>query len=307
MRVVVTGASGLIGSALVASLENAGEQVTRLVRRAPAEADEREWDPSGGPDPALVEDADAVVHLAAETISGWWTEKKKQRILNSRVAGTRIIAESIAAATHKPKVFISASGAGYYGHRKDEVLTEESSTGSTFLAELARQWEAATKPASAAGVRTVLLRTGVVLSMKGGALPPMLPPFRMGLGGRVGNGKQYWPWITLEDMVRVIRFAVVNENVSGPVNVCAPQQTTNGEFTKALGRVLRKPTIFPLPSVAVTLILGEMGQEALLVSERLEPAKLKRLGFVFRDPEIEGALRDVMAKPEARSGAPTRH
>src|SRR6185369_2256940 len=158
----------------------------------------------------------------------------------------------------------------------------------------------ATKAASTAGVRVVLLRIGVVLSMDGGALPQMLPPFRIGLGGKVGSGKQYWPWITLEDIVRVIRFAIVNDELSGPVNVVAPQQTTNKEFTQALGRALRKPTIFPLPSVAVTLMLGEMGQEALLVSERVEPAKLKGLGFVYRHPEIEGALRDVIAKRATR-------
>jgi uncharacterized protein (TIGR01777 family) len=300
MKVVVTGASGLVGSALVSSLQGAGIEVIRLVRRAPGNEHERHWDPSGEPNPALVDGVDAVVHLAAETISGWWTERKKKRILESRVTGTEMIARSIAQAQKKPAVFISASGAGYYGHRKDEVLTEESSTGTTFLADLARQWEAATKPASAAGVRVVLLRIGVVLSMDGGALPQMLPPFRIGLGGKVGSGKQYWPWITLEDIVRVIRFAIANDALSGPVNVVAPQQTTNKEFTKALGRVLRKPTIFPLPSVAVTLMLGEMGQEALLVSERVEPTKLKNLGFVYRHPEIEEALRDVMAKRQAR-------
>ncbi|HET9697718.1 MAG TPA: TIGR01777 family oxidoreductase [Terriglobales bacterium] len=298
MKVVITGASGLVGSALVSSLEGAGNEVIRLVRRAPQNEHERHWEPSGEPNPALVEGVDAVVHLAAETISGWWTEKKKKRILDSRVTGTEMIARSIAQAQQKPKVFISASGAGYYGHRKDEVLTEESSSGNTFLAELARQWEAATKPASAAGVRVVLLRIGVVLSMNGGALPQMLPPFRMGLGGKVGSGKQYWPWITLEDIVRVIRFSLITEAVSGPVNVVAPQQTTNKEFTKALGRVLKRPTIFPLPGVAVTLMLGEMGQEALLVSERVEPAKLKNLGFVYRHPQIDEALADVMAKRE---------
>jgi uncharacterized protein (TIGR01777 family) len=300
MKVVVTGASGLVGSALVSSLQGAGIEVIRLVRRAPGNEHERQWDPSGEPNPALVDGVDAVVHLAAETISGWWTERKKKRILESRVTGTAMMARSIAQAQKKPAVFISASGAGYYGHRKDEVLTEESSTGTTFLADLARQWEAATKPASAAGVRVVLLRIGVVLSMDGGALPQMLPPFRIGLGGKVGSGKQYWPWITLEDIVRVIRFAIANDALSGPVNVVAPQQTTNKEFTKALGRVLRKPTIFPLPSVAVTLMLGEMGQEALLVSERVEPTKLKNLGFVYRHPEIEEALRDMMAKRPAR-------
>lgn len=295
MKVVITGASGLIGSALVESLERDGHEVMHLVRRDPASANERKWDPNGQPDPALVEGADAVVHLAAETIKGWWTQSKKSRILNSRVQGTTTIAQAIARAGRKPKVFISASGAGYYGHRKDEVLTEESRGGAGFLAELARQWEAATKPASDAGVRTVLPRVSVVLAKEGGALPQLLPSFKMGMGGKIGNGKQYWPWITLEDIVGVLRFAMDNEQLSGPVNVCAPQQTTNKEFTKAIGRVLKRPTFFPLPSVAVTLLLGEMGQEALLTSTRADPVKLKQAGYQFRHPEIEAALRSVLS------------
>lgn len=294
MKVVVTGASGLIGSALVPALESAGHEVIRLVRRAPRSQNEREWNPEGEPDAALVDGADAVVHLASETIKGWWTRSKKERILNSRVRGTEMIAKSIAAAEHKPRVFVSASGIGYYGHRKDEILTEESSSGRGFLAELAREWERAARPAEKAGVRTVLLRISLVLSGRGGALQAMVPSFRMGMGGRVANGKQYWPWITIEDMVRVILFAIENDCLSGPVNVCAPQQTTNREFTLALGRVLHRPTIFPLPSVAVTLILGEMGQEALLTSTRAEPQKLKAAGFTYRHPEIGEALASVL-------------
>lgn len=294
MKVVVTGASGLIGSALVPALESAGHEVIRLVRRAPRSQNEREWNPEGEPDAALVDGADAVVHLASETIKGWWTRSKKERILNSRVRGTEMIAKSIAAAEHKPRVFVSASGIGYYGHRKDEILTEESSSGRGFLAELAREWERAARPSEKAGVRTVLLRISLVLSGRGGALQAMVPSFRMGMGGRVANGKQYWPWITIEDMVRVILFAIENDSLSGPVNVCAPQQTTNREFTLALGRVLHRPTIFPLPSVAVTLILGEMGQEALLTSTRAEPQKLKAAGFTYRHPEIGEALASVL-------------
>jgi uncharacterized protein len=296
MKVVVTGASGLVGTALVSSLEADGHEVIRLVRREPRDANERRWDTNDEPDPSLVDGADAVVHLAAETITGWWTQNKKDRILNSRVRGTEYIARSIAKAEHKPKVFLSASGTGYYGHRKDEVVTEASSAGLGFLAELARQWEATTKPAAEAGVRVVLLRISVVLSMKGGALPQMLAPFKMGLGGKVGNGKQYWPWITLEDVVGVIRFAIENDSLSGPVNVCAPQETTNKQFTKALGRVLKRPTFFPLPSVVVTLTLGEMGQEALLTSTRADPVKLKQTGYPFRHPEIEEALRSVLSE-----------
>ena len=294
MKVVVTGASGLVGSSLVPALEAAGHQVIKLVRRKTNRPNEREWDPFGEPNPSLVGDADAVVHLAAETIKGWWTRHKKERIMESRVRGTEMIAKSIAAATLKPRVFVSASGIGYYGHRKDEVLTEESSNGRGFLADLARYWERAAREAEQAEVRTVLLRMGVVLSNRGGALQAMLPSFRMGMGGPVSNGKQYWPWITLEDAVRIIVFALENDSLSGPVNVCAPQQTTNREFTRALGRVLHRPTIFPLPSVVVTLVLGEMGQEALLTSIRAEPQKLKTAGFPYRHAEIQEALASVV-------------
>jgi uncharacterized protein len=294
MKVVVTGASGLIGSALVQRLEAEGHDIIRLVRRAPHSVRERKWDPMGEPDPELVEGADAVVHLASETIKGWWTQKKKDRITESRVRGTEMIAESVAAATQKPRVFLSASGTGFYGTRKDEVLTEESSQGAGFLASLARQWEKATRPAEQAGVRTVLLRISLVLSQRGGALQAMLPSFRMGMGGKVANGTQFWPWITLEDTVSAILFAIKNDSLSGPVNICAPQHTTNREFTRALGKVLHRPTFFPLPSVAVTLILGEMGQEALLTSTRAEPAKLKAAGFQYKHPEIDGALAAVL-------------
>jgi uncharacterized protein len=241
-----------------------------------------------------VEDADGVVHLAAETIKGWWTRSKKEKILDSRVRGTEMIAKSIAAARVKPKVLVSASGAGYYGHRKDEVMTEDSPSGRGFLAELAIEWERANRPAQAAGVRTVILRIGVVLSKRGGALPAMLPSFRMGLGGKIGNGKQYWPWITLDDMVRIILFAIDTETLDGPVLACAPQQTTNKEFTKAVGQVLKRPAFFPLPSVAVTLLLGEMGQEALLTSTRVDPMKLRAAGFTFEHPEINEALASVL-------------
>ena len=294
MKVAVTGASGLVGSALVKHLRTRGDEVIALVRREPRAGSEKRWDPSGEPDPTLVEEVDAVVHLAAETIKGWWTRSKKERILESRVRGTEMIAKSIAAAKHKPHVLVSASGAGYYGHRKDEVMTEESTSGRGFLAELAVAWEKANRPAQQAGVRTVILRAGVVLSGRGGALGSMLPSFRMGMGGKVGNGKQYWPWITLDDMVGVISFAIDNDALSGPVIACSPQQTTNREFTAALGKVLKRPTFFPLPSVAVTLLLGEMGQEALLTSTRVDPVKLRRAGYQFRHPEIEEALASVL-------------
>ena len=294
MKVVVTGASGLIGSELLPALKSARHDVIKLVRRTTKNPGERQWNPMGEPDPSLVDGADAVVHLASETIKGWWTRGKKERIHESRVRGTEMIAKSIAAAERKPRVFVSASGTGYYGHRKDEVLTEESGAGRGFLAELARDWERATRPAEQAGVRTVLLRISLVLSGRGGALQAMIPSFRIGMGGPVSNGKQYWPWITIDDMVRVILFAIENDSLRGPVNVCAPQHTTNREFTRALGRVMRRPSFFPLPGVVVTLVLGEMGQEALLTSTRAEPQKLKAAGFSFRHSEIQEALASVL-------------
>lgn len=294
MKVAVTGASGLVGAALVPALEQAGHEVIKLVRHEARGANERQWHPMGEADPALVDGVDAVVHLAAETIKGWWTRAKKERMVQSRVRGTEMIAKSIAAAERKPRVFISASATGYYGNRKDEVLTEESDSGRGFLAELAREWERATRPAQQAGVRTVQLRIGIVLSEHGGALQAMIPSFRMFMGGPVSNGKQFWPWITLGDVVRVILFALENDSLSGPVNACSPQHTTNREFTLALGRVMHRPAIFPLPSVVVTLVLGEMGQEALLFSARAEPAKLKAAGFTFQHPEIQQALASVL-------------
>lgn len=294
MKVLVTGASGLIGSALVAALTTAGHQVGELVRRAPQGPSETQWDPMAI-DSAVFERADAVVHLAGESIAaGRWTADRKSRIVNSRVQGTQSVAVSLARASQRPRVLVAASATGYYGSRGNEVLTESSAPGAGFLAETCRQWEAATQPASAAGVRVVLLRTGLVLSARGGALGKMLTPFRLGVGGRVGTGRQWWSWVALDDEVALIRHALENEQLHGPVNAVAPNPVTNAEFTRVLARVLRRPAIFPVPAFAVRLMFGEMGEELLLGSQRVEPAAALGGGFQFAYPELRGALEHIL-------------
>ena len=251
MNVLVSGSSGLVGSALVAALNADGHRVKRLVRAAVRDAeDEVGWDPAGGVlDPAGLEGLDAVVHLAGENIaSGRWTTAKKARIRDSRVKGTELLCQTLARLDRPPKTLVSTSAVGYYGDRGDEVLTEDSPPGHGFLAEVCEAWEAATEPAAAKGIRVVRLRIGVVLSPRGGALAKMLPAFKMGLGGRIGNGRQYMSWITLDDLVGVIRFALTNNELSGPVNAVSPNPVTNLEFTKTLGRVLHRPTVLPLPA-----------------------------------------------------------
>ena len=310
MRVAVTGASGLIGAALATQLRRDGHDVVRFVRRAAGAADERQWNPSGPADPGSFEGIDAVVHLAGRNIAAArWSATQKDAILSSRVAGTRWVAESIAAAGRKPAVLVSAAAIGIYGDRGDEVLTESSAPGSGFLSQVGRQWEAATQPASAAGVRTVLLRFGIVLSAAGGALPRMLPPFRSGLGGRIGSGKQWMSWIDLEDVCGLVAFALANSNLHGPVNAVAPNPARNGEFTRVLGEVLHRPTLFPLPAVIVKLLLGEMGRELLLGSQRVQPMVALAAGYRFRYPELRGGLQHVLGitsdqGAKARTSAP---
>ncbi len=297
MRVVISGASGLLGTALTRALRATGHEPVALVRRQP-NRNEIQWDPEQPLDPAKLNSADAVVHLAGKNIAGLWTEKFKQELVDSRVRGTRTLATAVAESyklTGQPRVFVSVSGVGYYGNRGDELLTEESSAGTGFLAELSKQWEGATAAASDAGVRVVVPRIGVVLARNGGALKPMLLPFRLGLGGRVGNGQQYWSWIALDDVVGAITFALENEGLRGPVNAVAPSPAQNKDFVRALGRVLRRPTIFPLPEFAVSALLGEMGRELLLTSARAAPAKLSAAGYKFRYTDLEKALRATLA------------
>ncbi|HEY0375410.1 MAG TPA: TIGR01777 family oxidoreductase [Pyrinomonadaceae bacterium] len=296
MKIVVTGASGLVGHRLVPSLESRGHEVLRLVRNAPASPKEIRWDPSKGTiDAAALEGVDAAVHLAGENLAeGRWTEEKKRRIRESRVKGTRLISETLAGLTRKPEVLVSASAVGFYGSRGDEVLTEESSSGAGFLADVCREWEQATSAAEGAGVRVAHMRFGVILSGEGGALKKMLLPFRMGLGGKLGSGDQYMSWITLDDAVGAIEHALENKTLRGPVNTVTPRPVTNREFTKAMGSALSRPTILPAPAFALRLAFGEMADATLLSSQRAEPARLKESGYVFKYPEIEGALRHVL-------------
>jgi uncharacterized protein len=288
MRIAITGASGLIGSALVDALRRSGDQVVRIGRRPPADV---LWNPSGQIDPGALVGVEAVVHLAGETVAGRWNENKKSRILNSRARGTETIAMAVARMKTPPRVLVSASAIGYYGSHGDEVLDEESASGSGFLAEVARQWEAATKPAAQVGVRVVLPRIGVVLAKHGGALPKMLPAFRVGLGGVVGSGRQWWSWISLRDVVGAMQSLIGNTKVSGPVNLVSPNPVTNLDFTKAMARVLRRPALFPLPEGAVKFFFGEMGVETLLASQRVRPKRLEEIGFRFQLPQLDEALR----------------
>ncbi|MBW3542612.1 MAG: TIGR01777 family oxidoreductase [Planctomycetes bacterium] len=298
MRVLVTGSSGLIGSDLVSFLTTGGHEVVRLVRRQAHAADEIAWQPSGGAiDRPALEGFDAVVHLAGENIAGGrWTAKRKARIRSSRVEGTRLLAEALAGLEHKPRVLVCASAIGYYGDRGSEVLDESSSSGDNFLAEVCREWEAAAEPARQAGIRTVHTRFGVVLSAAGGALKQMLTPFKLGAGGKIGSGRQYWSWVAIDDVVGAIHHALMMDSLDGPINVTAPQPVTNREFTKTLGRVLHRPTLLPLPGFAARLALGEMADELLLASARVVPQKLQDSGYEFRYTDLEAALRHALGR-----------
>ncbi|MGC2183165.1 MAG: TIGR01777 family oxidoreductase [Terriglobales bacterium] len=295
-RILVSGASGPIGAALVPALKAGGATVTRLVRSSAGGPDQIAWDPSRPLSPDLVSGFDAVIHLAGESIVGRWTEAKKRRILESRTQGTGHLAEAAAKASPLPRVFISASAVGFYGNRGDEILREDSRSGEDFAAEICRQWEAATQPAARAGIRTAQMRFGVVMSADGGALPKMLTPFRLGLGGRLGNGHQWWPWVSVRDVVGAIDHVLNHESLSGPVNTVAPNPVTNAEFTRILASVLKRPAIFPMPAFVVRLIFGEMGVELFLGSQRAEPAKLAAGGYQFQHPELGNALKEILQR-----------
>ena len=298
MKVLISGSTGLIGSALASFLTNAGHDVLRLVRSAPkSDGSEVHWDPeSGRIDNAGLEGMDAVVHLAGENIgAGRWTRDRKARIFDSRVKGTRLLCESLANLAQPPKVLVSASAIGYYGDRDEEILNEGSISGFGFLAEVCIEWEIATEPLAQTEIRVVNLRMGIVLSLEGGPLEKMLPPFKMGVGGILGNGRQYMSWISLDDAVGGIHHALVTDSLQGPVNNVAPHPVTNREFTKTLGRVLRRPTLFPLPSFGLRLMFGEeMANELFLSSTRVEPVRLLETGYAFQHPELESALRHVL-------------
>jgi hypothetical protein len=294
MKIVVSGASGFIGSALVPFLTSQGYQVARLVRsKVQPGGKDIHWDPSAGfIDVPALEGCEAAVHLAGENIAeGRWSSEKKARIRNSRVEGTHLLAEALSELKSKPKVLVCASAVGFYGNRGAEIVREDSSPGSGFLAEVCQEWEAAAKPAKAKGIRVVHLRTGIVLSANGGALGKMLLPFKMGVGGVIGSGEQYWSWISIDDMLGVVHLALTNPQLNGPVNAVSPNPATNREFTKTLGRVLSRPTIFPMPAFVARAVFGEMGEEMLLASTRAEPSRLVAAGYRFKHPELESALR----------------
>jgi uncharacterized protein len=298
MKILVSGSTGLVGKALIKSLTNDGHEVVRLVRRERTPgAFEIEWHPNQGQiDSQQLEGLDAVIHLAGDSIaSGRWSEEKKRSIRESRTKGTSLLSESLARMSQPPSVFLSASAIGYYGNRGDELLTESSAPGNDFLADVCVAWEAATKPAVEKGIRTVFSRFGIILDSDGGALAKMLTPFRMGIGGRVGDGTQWMSWIALHDVVAALRFLIADESISGPVNVVAPNPVTNAEFTKTLGRTLSRPTIFPMPAFGARLVFGEMADALLLSSQKVEPSVLEDRGFLFSWPTLEPALKHILA------------
>jgi uncharacterized protein (TIGR01777 family) len=292
-RILVSGVSGPIGVALLSSLRTRGCEIARLVRGASTSEDQIAWNPAQPISPETVSGFDAVIHLAGESIVGRWTSEKKSKIRNSRVEGTRNLAQALAQTKNKPQVFICSSAIGYYGNRGDEVLNEQSASGSGFLPEVCREWEAATKAAADARIRTVQLRTGVVLSPKGGALGQMLTPFKMGVGGRIGNGRQWMSWIDVRDMVGAIHH-ILHSDLQGPVNMVAPKPVTNAEFTKTLASVLSRPAIFPMPAFVVKLAFGEMGETVLLGSQRVEPAQLIGSGYQFHFRDLRASLENLL-------------
>jgi uncharacterized protein (TIGR01777 family) len=297
MKILVSGSTGLIGSTFLPRLSQKGHSLSCLVRSR-SEAGGIYWNPmSGMLDAHALEGFDAVIHLAGESIAtGRWTAAKKHRILESRVRGTKLLSDALSSVKRPPKVLVSASAIGFYGDRGDEILKETSMAGSGFLPEVCRQWENATSPASQKGIRVVNLRLGIVLSPKGGALAKMLLPFKMGLGGKIGSGKQYMSWIDLEDVLGAIEHILVNDSLRGPINITAPHAVTNAEFTVTLGRALRRPTLFPMPAFAARLAFGEMADALLLSSARVEPAVLNKSGYRYNYPDLESFLRHLLGQ-----------
>jgi uncharacterized protein (TIGR01777 family) len=298
MKIAVSGASGLLGSTLLPFLTTGGHSVVRLVRTSDAPAPSIHWDPERGTiDAAALEGVDAVVHLAGENIgTGRWTPAKKARIYASRVDGTTLLVRALVGLARPPQTLVAASAIGYYGNRADDLVDEDSTPGTGFLTDLCREWEAATQPAVQRGIRVVNLRFGIALSAAGGALVNVLPVFRLGLGGRLGNGAQYMSWVAIDDAIGAVLHALATPTLSGPVNVVAPTPVTNREFTATLARVISRPAVLPLPAFAVKLLFGEMGEDLLLGSARVEPHRLKESGYGFRLPDLEGALRHLLGR-----------
>jgi uncharacterized protein (TIGR01777 family) len=296
MKILIGGSHGLVGTALIKSLEAEGHEIFRLVRHAPTAKTEVEWSPDRYSIAlARIEGFDAVINLAGESIAeGRWTDDKKRRIRDSRVKGTKLLGDALANLTVPPKIFICASAIGYYGNRGDEILTEASPAGDDFLAKVCAEWEDATALATEKGIRVVNARFGVILDTEGGALKKMLPPFRLGVGGKVGSGKQWMSWIALADVVGALNFALTNDSLRGPVNFVAPNPVTNAEFTRTLGKVLSRPTLLPIPAFVVKLLFGEMGEALLLGGQRVAPERLKSGEYKFQYPELSGALQHLL-------------
>lgn len=299
-KVAISGATGLVGSALTRALQSEGAVVIPISRsNRGKDSDTIVWDPQSGLlNPDRLNGVDTVVHLAGESIaSGRWNDKQKAKIRDSRVKGTESLVNSIAAISNRPKTLICASAIGYYGNRGDEKLTEAAAPGTGFLPEVSLEWEAAADAAIELGMRVVKVRIGVVLSPNGGALQKMLLPFKMGMGGVVGSGKQYWSWIGLNDLVRVFQFCISNSDISGAVNAVSPEAATNRDFTKTLGSVLKRPTIIPLPAFVARLALGEMANDLLLASARVIPERLQQMGFEFQQPSLDQSIRFELQQP----------
>jgi uncharacterized protein (TIGR01777 family) len=299
MRIAITGATGLVGSALVPFLQNNGHAVVRLVRGAPRNAGEHRWNPEAGiSDVATLGPLDAVVHLAGESVAGGrWTSAFKARIRDSRVGPTRALAQSLADAPTRPRVLISASAIGFYGDRGDEPLTETSPKGQGFLTDVCHAWEAAATPARDAGIRVVHPRFGIILDARGGALAKLLMPFGFGLGGRLGRGTQIWSWVGIADVLGALSFALAHEQVRGPMNVTSPHAVTNTAFTETLASVLRRPAVLPVPAFVLRTAIGEMADAELLSSKRVVPAALQHAGYEFQHPRLEAALRYTLERP----------
>lgn len=297
MKIVVSGASGLIGPALVSALEADGHEVIRLVRREPAGAQEVRWDPAAGElDVSSLQGAEAIVNLSGENLDRRWTEDAKREILESRTKSTKVLAAAAVELDPRAKTLVCAGGTGIYGNRGDEVLTEESSApGAGFLADVMEQTEASSAAARAAGIRVVHFRQGIVLSPKAGALHRMLPFFRLGAGGPVGNGKQWWSWVSLDDVIAAYRF-VLRGDLAGPVNLTAPNPVTSKQFAKALGGAINRPAVLPAPSFGIKLLFGQKGEEVLLHGQRVLPARLLESGFEFSEPELDGALQRILSR-----------
>lgn len=297
MRILITGSHGLIGSALIEELNRRGDSILTLVRRAPRSPDEMQWDADRAiMEPGRLEGLDAVVHLAGESIMGRWTPAKMEAIRRSRANGTRVVAEALAQLQSPPGVFVSASAIGYYGNRPNEILREGCPAGSGFLPDTTCEWEAATRPAQARGIRTVLLRLGIVLSTRGGALRTMLPAFRLGGAARFGDGRQYISWITLEDVIAAIVHVIAHKEISGPVNLVSPDPVTNADFTRQVAAAVHRPALLRIPASVLRVMMGaKMADEALLASARAEPARLLESGFKFRHPKFETAVRELIA------------